>query len=228
MSVLEGVPEMVVDAGLVPDEQDLAAFGGSVTQLPGAAAFDDGDVVGFLFAVFGVGHVEAAEVMGAQVQAEEVTCGDGAGVAFGVLGFGIEAGGVVVVAVHGVEVPAGEFGTCGVGIGDALAHGLGGQAGERGDVGKSAWTLEGFEEVAGINVGDILVGVILEQLLAGGRSVQATQDAKQAVVNIGNPLTVVSAVGTGIEGEDVGEESLGELGIEQRSPGNHFPQPNRL
>jgi hypothetical protein len=60
-------------------------------------------------------------------------------------------------------------------------------------------------------------GVILEKLLAGGRSVQATQDAKLAVVDIGNPRTVVSAVGIGIEGEDVGEESLGELGIEQRA-----------
>jgi hypothetical protein len=35
MSVLKGIPEVVVNAGFVPDEQDLAAFGGSVTQLPG-------------------------------------------------------------------------------------------------------------------------------------------------------------------------------------------------
>ncbi len=80
-----------------------------------------------------------------------MTCGDGAGVAFGVLGFRIEAGGVVVVA--------------------------------------------------GINVGDILVGVMLEEMLAGGGSVEATQDAKLAVVEVGNARTIVSSVGSGIEGE---------------------------
>ncbi len=101
-----------------------------------------------------------------------MTCGDGAGVAFGVFGFRIEAGGVVVVA--------------------------------------------------GINVGVILVGVMLEELLAGGRSVEATQDAKLTVVEVGNARTIVSSVGTGIEGEDVGEESLGELGIEQRALGHNF------
>jgi hypothetical protein len=64
-------------------------------------------------------------VVGSHVHADEVTGADGAGVAFSVLGFGIEAGGVVIVAVHGIEIPAAVFGALGVGIGHALAHGLG-------------------------------------------------------------------------------------------------------
>ncbi len=103
-----------------------------------------------------------------------------------------------------------------------MARELGEQVVEGGDVGKSARTLECLEEVAGINVGDILVGVMLEELLASGRSVEATQDAKLAVVEVGNARTIVASVGTGIEGEDVGEESLGELGIEQRAQGHEF------
>lgn len=63
MGVLEGVPEVVVDAGFVPDEEDFAALGRSVAKLFGGAAFDDGDVMDFLPAVFGVGHVEATEVV---------------------------------------------------------------------------------------------------------------------------------------------------------------------
>ena len=56
MGVFEGVPEVVVDAGLVPDEQDFTAFGGSVVKLFGGAALDNGDVMGLFLAVFGVGR----------------------------------------------------------------------------------------------------------------------------------------------------------------------------
>ena len=125
-------------------------------------------------------------MVAAQVEAEEVAAGDG-----GVLGFGIEASGVVVVTVHGVEVPAAEFGTLGVGIGNALAHGLGEQVVEGSDVLEPAGTFERFEEVAGFDVGDIFIGVVLEELLAGGGATQAAQDAELAVVDVGNSRAVV-------------------------------------
>lgn len=62
------------------------------------------------------------------------------------------------------------------------------------------------------------------ELTAGGRSVQATQDAKLAVMDVGNARPVVSAVGSGMKGVGVGEESSGELGIEQGGRwGMNFP-----
>ena len=224
VGVLEFEPMAVVDAGLVPDEHDFAALGRAVAKLVGTAALDDGDVVGFFLAVAGVGHVKATEVVVAQVEAEEMAGGDGAGVAFGVLGFGIEAGGVVVVAVHGVKVPAAEFRALGVGIGNALADGLREEIVERGDVLKSAGTFERLEEVAGFDVGDIFIGVVLEELLAGGGGAQAAQHAELAVVDVGNSRAVVWAGRAGIKGGDVGEESLGELGVEQRVKGHGFFQ----
>jgi len=178
--------------------------------------------MGLFLAVLRVGHVEATEVVAAQVEAEEVAAGDGPGVAFGVLGFGIEASGVVVVTVHGVEIPAAEFGTLGVGIGNALARGLGEQVVEGSNVLEPAGTFERLEEVAGFDVGDIFIGVVLEELLAGGGATQAAQDAELAVVDVRNSRAVVLAGRAGIEGGDVGEESLGELGVEQRALGHYF------
>ena len=119
-------------------------------------------------------HDEAVEVLPvaahsgshpAEIVADQDLAGLAAVVA-AVLGFGIEASCVVVVTVHGVQVPAAEFGTLGVGIGNALAHGLGEQVVEGSDVLEPAGTFERLEEVAGFDVGDIFIGVVLEELLA--------------------------------------------------------------
>ena len=118
--------------------------------------------MGLFLAVLRVSHVEATEVVAAQVEAEEVAAGDGSGVAFGILGFGIEASGVVVVTVHGVEVPAAEFETLGVRIDNALAHGLDEQVIEGSDVLEPAGTFERFEKVAG----RMPVGAFASQVIA--------------------------------------------------------------
>ena len=76
--------------------------------------------------------------------------------------------------------------------------------------------------MAGFDVGDIFIGVVLEELLAGGGATQAAQDAELAIVDVGNSRAVALAGRAGIKGGDVGEESLGELGVEQRALGHHF------
>ena len=105
VGVLEFEPMAVVDAGLVPDEHDFAALGRAVAKLVGTAALDDGHVVSLFLAVLGIGHAEAAHVVVAHVHTEEVSGGDGAEFVFGVFALLVKAGGVVVMAVHGVEVP---------------------------------------------------------------------------------------------------------------------------
>jgi hypothetical protein len=46
-----------------------------------------------------------------------------------------------------------------------------------------ARAFEGFEKVAGLDVANALVGMKLEELMAGGRAAQAAQHAELAVVN---------------------------------------------
>jgi len=70
--------------------------------------------------------------------------GDGAEFALEVFAFLIEAGGVVVMAVHGVEVPVVELFALGVGIGDVALHGAGEQVVERGDVSEPPRAFEGW------------------------------------------------------------------------------------
>ncbi len=85
-------------------------------------------------------------------------------------------------------------------------HRLGEQVVERGDVGESARTFERLEEVIRGDVGKPLVGVELEEFLAGGGTAQTAQDAELAVVDVGESGAAVLPGGAGIEGEDVGEE----------------------
>ena len=211
MSVFEFVPVAVVDAGLVPDEHDLAAFGCAVAKLVGAASLDDGDAVSLLFAVLGIGHAEAAHVMIAHVHAEEVSGGDEPEFAFGVFALRIEAGGVVVMAVHGVKVPVIKFPALGVGIGNPALHGSCTQTVARGDVGESARAFEGSKEMARLDVGDPLVGMKLQELMPGGGTAQTAQHAELAVVDVGNVGASVWARGLGIELENIREESCGKL-----------------
>lgn len=74
--------------------------------------------------------------MVAHVHAEAVPGGDGAEFALGVLALLVKAGGVVVMAVHGVEVPVVELLALGVGIRDAQIHGTREQLVKRGDAGE--------------------------------------------------------------------------------------------
>ena len=76
--------------------------------------------------------------------------------------------------------------------------------------------------MTGLDVGDIFIGVVLEELLAGGGGAQAAQDAELAIVDVGNARTVIPAGRNGIEVGDGGEESSGELGVEQRALGHGF------
>jgi len=68
--------------------------------------------------------------------------------------------------------------------------------------------------MARFDVGDILVGVILEKLLTGFRTAQAAQHAELAIVDVGDPGAVVLTFGPGVEADNVGEENTGELGIQ--------------
>jgi len=85
---------------------------------------------------------------------------------------------------------------------------------ERSDVLEPALALERLEEMACSDVGDILVGVILEKLLTGFRTAQAAQHAELAIVDVGDSGAVVLTFGPGIEAGNVGEENAGELGIQ--------------
>ena len=76
--------------------------------------------------------------------------------------------------------------------------------------------------MAGFDVGDIFIGVILEKLLAGGGGAQAAQDDELAVVDVGDSRAVIAAGRAGIESGDIGEESSGEMGVEQRALGHEF------
>ena len=87
------------------------------------------------------------------------------------------------MAVHRVDVPVGEFRALGAGIRNPARHRPGKQVVEGGDVGMPARAFEGFEKVAGLDVANALVGMKLEELMAGGRAAQAAQHAELAVVN---------------------------------------------
>ena len=74
--VLEAMPEMVVDAGLVPRINDFPALGRAVAQGFRCGAFDDGDVMGLLFPGVRLAQSDVSEVVAAQVEPEEVAGGD--------------------------------------------------------------------------------------------------------------------------------------------------------
>jgi hypothetical protein len=167
--------------------------------------------MGLFLAVLGIGHPEATHVVIAHVHAEEMPGGDGAEFAFGVFGLFIKAGGVVVMAVHGVEIPIIELLALGIGIGDALLHGPGKQLVEGGDVSEPPRAFEGFEKMAGLDVGDSLIGMELEEFLAGGRTAQAAQHAELAVMDVGYVGAPVLARGLWIELENVREKAVGEF-----------------
>ena len=65
--------------------------------------------------------------------------------------------------------------------------------------------------MAGLNVGDSLVGMKLQELLASGRTAQASQGAELTVVDVGNVSAAVLARGLGVELENVGEKPRGEF-----------------
>jgi hypothetical protein len=58
---------------------------------------------------------------------------------------------------------------------------------KRDDTRESTRAFEGFEKMTRLNIGEALVGMKLEELLAGSRTAQTSQDAKLAVTDIGNP-----------------------------------------
>ena len=164
---------------------------------------------GFFLAVLGIGHAEATQVVIAHVHAEEMSGGDGAEFAYGVFALLVEAGCVVVMAVKGVEVPVMELLALGIGIGDTLLHGPGKQLVKGGDVGEPSRTFEGFEKMVWPDVGASLIGMELEEFLAGGRTAQAAQHAKLAIMDVGNLGAPVWARGLRIELENVCEKAAG-------------------
>ena len=68
--------------------------------------------------------------------------------------------------------------------------------------------------MARFDVGDILIGVILEKFLTGDGTAQAAQHAELRVVDIGNSGTVVLTLRPGVEIVNVGEENTGKGGIQ--------------
>jgi hypothetical protein len=65
--------------------------------------------------------------------------------------------------------------------------------------------------MAGLDVGDTLVGIELKELLAGDRTAHAAQHAELAVVDVGNVGAPVLAQGLGVELEDVCEKAVREF-----------------
>jgi len=130
------------------------------------------------------------------------------------------------MAVHGVEVSVGEFRALGVGIGNLARHRPGEQVVEGGDVGKSARAFEGFEKMAGFDVGDPLVGMELEELLPDGRGAQSAQHAELTVVDVGYVGAAVLARGLGVELENVREKTCGEFTVRLLRVSHKFFRPN--
>ena len=69
--------------------------------------------------------------------------------------------------------------------------------------------LERLEEMARIDVGDILVGMILEKFLTGFRTAQAAQHAELAIVDVGDSGAVILPLRPGVKTDNVGEENTG-------------------
>ena len=65
--------------------------------------------------------------------------------------------------------------------------------------------------MAGLDVGDSLIGMELEEFLASGRTAQAAQHAELAVMNVGYVGAPVLARGLWIELENVREKAVREF-----------------
>ena len=131
----------------------------------------------------------------AHFHAKEMSGGDAMEFAFGVFALFVEAGGVVVVAIYGIEIPVIKLLALGIGIGDTLLDRPGEQVVEGGDVGESPRAFGGYEKVTRLDVGDTLVGMELEEFLTGGRTAQEAQHAELAVMDIGNVGAPIRARG---------------------------------
>ena len=153
-------------------------------------------------------------MVGAQVHAEKMPGRRGPDGAVEGLALRVETRGLVIVSVNGVNLPVVELGALGIRIGDLPRHGGCEQAVERSDVLEPARALERLEEMARLDVGDILVGVILEEFLPGDGAAQAAQHAELAIVDVGDSGAVVLTHRSGVEADNVGEENTGELGIQ--------------
>ena len=68
--------------------------------------------------------------------------------------------------------------------------------------------------MTGSNVSNPLIGMKLEELLAGSGTAQTAQYAELTIVDVGNVSAAVLACGLRIEIDDRGEETTGELRIE--------------
>ena len=145
----------------------------------------------FFLAVFGFGHGQATEMVGAHVHTEKMSGSHGSDCAIRGYVLRIEARGFVIVAVNGVNVPAIEFAALGKRICDMLFHGIGDQVIERSDVLKTSPAFERLKKMARFDFGHILVGVVLEEFLPGDRTAQATHYAELAIVEIRDSGAVV-------------------------------------
>lgn len=117
------------------------------------------------------------------------------------------------MAINGIKIPVGEFLALGVGVGDARLHGAGKQVVERGDAGETSWAFEGFEEMTWFDVRDAMVGMKLEELLAGACTAQTAQHSELAVMDVGDVGAPVLARGLGIELKNIREKPRGKLSV---------------
>jgi len=92
--VLELEPVAVINAGLVPNKHDFLALGCAVSELVCGATLNHRHVMGFLLAVFWVGHSEATHVVASHVHPKEVPGRNGTEFTKRAFGFGIETGGI--------------------------------------------------------------------------------------------------------------------------------------
>jgi len=76
--------------------------------------------------------------------------------------------------------------------------------------------------VVRIDIDDILIGMMLEKLMACGGATQAAEHAELAVMNIGDAGAVVLACGIWIDLGNGSEEKAGEFSIDLRALRHNF------
>ena len=70
-----------------------------------------------------------------------------------------------------------------------------------------------WRQMSQFDVGDILIGMMLEKFMTGRRTAQAAQHAELAVMNVRDCGAIVLTLRPGVETDNVGEENTGELGV---------------
>jgi hypothetical protein len=192
----EPTPEVIIDAGFVPNVEDTPSVRCAISQHFAGGALENGDVVRFLFPLVWLAQREVAKVVATEVESEKVAGSEGffTGLATQftqLIGLGIKGGGVLVVAVCGIDVEACELRKYRVRIGDLLAHDPTEPLIDRGEIEAAARAFEGLEKVSRVDGLIALIGVMLEKFVARFRMTQAAENPQFCEVQIRNTGAMV-------------------------------------